>query len=229
MNLFYIQCLDSFIAGKLWHGKAYWLAHGPLLITMNARKYLSLYNAISAALWAAVLVRLAIVLPLVGFDYTSQGVAPLLIRVQSLAALEIVHAVIGVVRSNPLTVAMQVASRLFLVWGVIYPFPGAAASPAFSVMVVAWCLAELIRYPFYWSQLYRITPHWLSYLRYTAFYILYPVGVGAEMYLTYRAIPLASYYHPTYAMVMKIVLIIYLPAFYKLYTHMIHLRAKVLK
>ena len=43
--------------------------------------------------------------------------------VQSFAILEVVHAALGWVRSPVVTTAMQVASRLFLVWGILDRFP----------------------------------------------------------------------------------------------------------
>lgn len=41
---------------------------------------------------------------------------------QTAAILEVVHAAIGLVRSNPLLVLFQVLSRLAVVWLVCYPF-----------------------------------------------------------------------------------------------------------
>ena len=194
--------------------------------TNYTKKYLSFYNALSAVLWADVLFRLMVLLPLAGFKYVSEGVAPLLIGVQSMALLEVVHVALGFVRSSPITVLMQVASRLFLVWGVLKPFPTSAATPVFSAMVFAWCITELVRYPYYWSQLRGYTPKWLEFLRYNLFFVLYPIGASSEVYLTYRALPLANYYHPFLALIMKIVMIIYPPAFYVLFTHMIRMRSK---
>lgn len=43
--------------------------------------------------------------------------------VQSFALLEVVHALLGWVRSPVTTTTMQVASRLFLVWGITTQFP----------------------------------------------------------------------------------------------------------
>jgi very-long-chain (3R)-3-hydroxyacyl-CoA dehydratase len=43
--------------------------------------------------------------------------------VQSLAVLEVVHVLLGLVRSSLATTMMQVASRLYLVWGVAEKFP----------------------------------------------------------------------------------------------------------
>jgi very-long-chain (3R)-3-hydroxyacyl-CoA dehydratase len=43
--------------------------------------------------------------------------------VQSFAFLEVIHVVLGLVRSPLSTTAMQVASRLILVWGIVEKFP----------------------------------------------------------------------------------------------------------
>lgn len=41
---------------------------------------------------------------------------------QTLALLEVVHAAIGLVKSNPMLVLFQVLSRLLVVWAVTYLF-----------------------------------------------------------------------------------------------------------
>lgn len=73
--------------------------------------------------------------------------------VQSLAILEVVHAAIGWVRSPVATTAIQVASRLFMVWAVSERYSQAWSSPFYASMVLAWALTECIRYPFYANQL----------------------------------------------------------------------------
>lgn len=82
-----------------------------------------------------------------------QFVSPLLAVVQSLAILEIVHAALGWVRSPVPTTTIQVASRLFLVWGVTERYPSAMTNPWYAGMIIAWSVTECIRYPFYASQL----------------------------------------------------------------------------
>lgn len=198
------------------------------MASAGVKKYLGIYNAISAVLWGVTLVRLAILYPLVGPEYVSEGVAPFLVWVQTLALLEVLHSAVGFVRSSPVTVAMQVASRLFLVWGVIRLFPLSASHVVFSVMVAAWSITEIVRYSYYWTQLRGSTPGWLEYIRYTFFIVLYPVGASSEAFLAYRALPAANFFHPHWALVMKVVLLIYPPAFYVLYSHMFKMRAKVL-
>lgn len=53
-------------------------------------------------------------------------------------------------RTPLLTTLMQVASRLLLVWGIGYNFPQTTRySPAYSSMLVAWSVTEVVRYYHY--------------------------------------------------------------------------------
>jgi very-long-chain (3R)-3-hydroxyacyl-CoA dehydratase len=73
--------------------------------------------------------------------------------VQSLAVLEVVHAALGWVRSPVPTTAIQVASRLFLVWAVTERYSAASGSAWYASMLFAWSVTESIRYPFYANAL----------------------------------------------------------------------------
>ena len=59
-------------------------------------------------------------------------------------------------------------------------------------MILAWSLTESIRYPFYALSLLNHKPYTLLYLRYTTFYILYPLGAFSEAYLNYLTLPKSS-------------------------------------
>jgi len=48
---------------------------------------------------------------------------------------------------------------------------------------------QVIRYPWYAATLLGGAPYALTWLRYTAFYVLYPVGLLSEMWLLYRGLP----------------------------------------
>ena len=56
-------------------------------------------------------------------------------------------------------------------------------------MVFAWSLTEVIRYAFYTANLAGSEPFILVYLRYTTFYILYPLGALSEAGLIYQSLP----------------------------------------
>jgi very-long-chain (3R)-3-hydroxyacyl-CoA dehydratase len=57
-------------------------------------------------------------------------------------------------------------------------------------MILAWSTAEVIRYSFYAISLVRSTvPDFLVYLRYTAFFVLYPLGASSEALLILSSLP----------------------------------------
>lgn len=73
--------------------------------------------------------------------------------VQSLAVFEILHAVLGLVKTPVPTTVIQVFSRLWLVWGISERYEQASTSPWYASMVFAWAVTECIRYPFYANAL----------------------------------------------------------------------------
>lgn len=58
-------------------------------------QYLIAYNLVCAILWTAVLGRVILLIPLVGFENVVGGVGEFVRWTQTLALLEIVHSVIG--------------------------------------------------------------------------------------------------------------------------------------
>ena len=57
--------------------------------------------------------------------------------IQSLAVLEVIHVLLGWVRSPMQTTVMQVASRLFMIWGIVEQFDGVSAH---------WCPLVIINF-----------------------------------------------------------------------------------
>ncbi|KAF5326475.1 hypothetical protein D9611_000213 [Ephemerocybe angulata] len=156
--------------------------------------------------------------------------------VQSFAVLEVVHAALGWVRSPVATTAMQVASRLWLVWGILDQFPSVHTNPLFASMVFAWSFTEVIRYTFYAFNLLGYNPRFLLWLRYTTFYILYPIGAGSEAFLMFATLPLES--SPIESLKAGgtwtladygrgVLFAIWWPGLYVMYTYMIKQRRKV--
>jgi very-long-chain (3R)-3-hydroxyacyl-CoA dehydratase len=95
------------------------------------------FTVASAAGWALIL-RIALVSYFVDnaspSEFYARVESPLTI-VQSAAALEVLHALVGVVRSPVLTTALQVASRLLLVWGFTVPVAACHAHSSVYLMV----------------------------------------------------------------------------------------------
>jgi very-long-chain (3R)-3-hydroxyacyl-CoA dehydratase len=83
-----------------------------------------------------------------------------------------------------------VAKNLIL-WTIVRPFPVIALSPAYTVLLAMWSVGEVIRYGYFTlmlSGLLLTASNFVVWLRYSAFILIYPIGIGAEMWLVYRAI-----------------------------------------
>mmetsp|Transcript_4324 Transcript_4324/g.8276 ORF Transcript_4324/g.8276 Transcript_4324/m.8276 type:complete len:756 (+) Transcript_4324:35-2302(+) len=166
--------------------------------------YLMLYNFLCILGWGYVLnLTLSLMLPLpstvddvlsaLSSSYNSPPLAKeTLIVVQSAALLEIIHAMVGFVRSPVVVTAMQVMSRIVALFALVYS-PLAQAHYGSGLMILGWSLVEVPRYSFYLAALItgdatKKTPYLLFYLRYTLFYVLYPLGISGELFTFYNAI-----------------------------------------
>ncbi|CBK21267.2 uncharacterized protein [Blastocystis hominis] len=110
--------------------------------------------------------------------------------VQTAAVLEIVHSMLGLVRSPVMTTALQVFSRVMLVWGYANLCPAAQQAWSIRLMVLSWSLVEVPRYMFYLFKLLGLQmPTWLLFLRYNLFYVLYPTGITGEMLTMWKSLP----------------------------------------
>ncbi|KAH8119282.1 PTPLA-domain-containing protein [Phellopilus nigrolimitatus] len=167
------------------------------------------------------------------------AVGPETALVQSAALLEVLHAARGWVRSPVPTTAMQVASRLFLVWGVAERFEAARTSPLYASMVLAWALTEVVRYAFYACSLLGAEPRALRWLRYSTFFVLYPLGAGSEAFVNYATLPRSSPVPSLGAWargsvwapadyVRGALFLLWWPGLYVMYTYMMAQRRKVL-
>ncbi|BFZ59494.1 hypothetical protein YB2330_000505 [Saitoella coloradoensis] len=193
-------------------------------------RYLVLYNVISACAWGALLVRVAALLYLGGYKNVHAHVSKFAKWTQTGALLEVLHIAFGLVRSPLITTVIQVASRILLVWGIVHPFPESTAiSPAYSSMLIAWSVTEVIRYSYYALNLLGGVPKALTWLRYNTFFILYPLGAGSEAWLVKRSLGQADAWNPMYGYLLRAILVIYVPGFYTMFTHMIGQRRKVMK
>jgi very-long-chain (3R)-3-hydroxyacyl-CoA dehydratase len=152
------------------------------------KAYLILYNAASAVAWATILGRVAVVAGWKGAPFVPLVVDNFARITQTFAVMEVLHALTGVVPAPVFTTVMQVASRLFLMWGVCLPFPQLNTNVFYSTMLVAWSLTEVMRYSYFALKQIDAVPAWLHWLRYSAFLVLYPLGISSEVAMTLSAI-----------------------------------------
>ena len=57
-------------------------------------------------------------------------------------------------------------------------------------LLLAWGVTEVIRYAFYATKELNCTPYFLTWLRYTTFIVLYPIGVSSELAMVWLALPI---------------------------------------
>ena len=156
------------------------------------RTYLIAYNLVSCLLWSYVW--LLIVHHLLTAPHPIQTLYSHIHRplqlTQSLAALELLHSLLGLVRSPLLTTALQVSSRLFIVWGTAHIAPPAQSSLGFTLATLSWATVEPPRYLYYTLTLLTTAiPYALTWLRYSLFLVLYPSGITGEVLCVLAALP----------------------------------------
>lgn len=209
----------------------------PLLRNMAdpkpAPRWLISYNLISASLWSVVLFNTLFLSVFLGQPLLFDKTNVILTMVQCLAVIEIVNAATGVVRSPIFTTVTQVFSRLLIVLGICQLLPQSPANThwCYITLTLSWSITEIIRYLYYAANLAspQTVPHFLTWLRYTTFYVLYPTGVASEVGMIYLSLGEArrvvgdGYYYLLVA-----ILFTYPPGLYMLYTYMIKQRKKVL-
>lgn len=92
---------------------------GPLVTA-----WLLVYNVVAAASWSYVLYLIAHHFAKGGsIDTLYEPIHQALYFAQTLAVMEVLHAMLRFVPSPVATTALQVASRIMLVWGIFYPVP----------------------------------------------------------------------------------------------------------
>lgn len=129
-----------------------------------------------------------------------------------------------------MTTIMQVASRIFLVWAVNYPFPQVHSHWSYTTMVVSWSIAEIVRYSYYATNLLGSVPSLITWARYTFFMVLYPTGISSELIMTYQSLPyVKAAWGELYFYAYIAVILLYAPGSPILYNHMLAQRKKFLR
>ncbi|KAE9620508.1 putative very-long-chain (3R)-3-hydroxyacyl-CoA dehydratase [Lupinus albus] len=194
--------------------------------------YLLSYNSIQALGWTVSLTKILYNLFSNSSLHTSYASSGHLISfLQCAAFLEVIHGAIGLVPSGALLPLMQWGGRTHFLLAVVAKLDEVQELPSVFITFLAWSISEVIRYSHYAFSCTGNCPSWITYLRYTAFIVLYPIGVGpGEMWLMYQALPIVkkkttysdffsglpfSYYD-----FLRVVLLVYPFLWLKLYLHM---------
>jgi len=160
---------------------------------------------------------------------------------QTAAVLEVVHAAVGLVKTNPMLAMFQVSSRVFVVWAILDAVPESRLCRGLPLLLIAWIITEMIRYSFYAVGLLGTSLYFITWLRYTLFFALYPIGVTGELWCCYVSLArvardkLFTWTMPNslnmtfnFYYVLIAIMLSYIPLFPQLYFHMIAQRKKVI-
>ncbi|XP_033220578.1 very-long-chain (3R)-3-hydroxyacyl-CoA dehydratase [Belonocnema kinseyi] len=120
---------------------------------------------------------------------TYQVVGSAMKFVQLLQFLEVMHPIFGYIKGSPFIPFLQISGRAFILFFMIEAEPRMQAKPVVSYVFVVWSLIEIVRYPYYLSQLLEIEIPTLTWLRYTMWIPLYPLGFLFEGIIVLRNIP----------------------------------------
>ena len=178
--------------------------------------YLLSYNFFSLTLWLNVFFNLFFA------ENFYLEIEVILKIVQTCAFLEIVHSFFGLSSSVKIPSILQISARLIFVWIILEIFPETRTGWAFYAMVGSWSLIEVVRYSYYFLKVKdeKKVPYFVTWLRYSLFFVLYPLGLVGEIgcLLTTNLIR-----GPWF-----LVLIPYFLAFIFMMRHMLYLRNKKL-
>ncbi|KAG8180031.1 hypothetical protein JTE90_026633 [Oedothorax gibbosus] len=161
---------------------------------------------------------------------------------QILQMLEVVHPLLGYTGGSAFAPFLQVSGRMFMLVGMINSEPRIQSKPAVFYLLYIYTLSEVIRYPYYMLRVYEKSIGFLTWLRYTIWIPLYPLGFLCEGIIILRNIPYFeetkrfsmflpnmwnfSVYFPS---VMRLYLLLGLfPLLYFAMTHMYRQRVKIL-
>lgn len=182
--------------------------------------YLLAYNTVAAVLWFVVFA--TTVSNFVSGSYLESSTSPhqFLIAIQSVnAALEISHTIFGLVRSPLPSLLLQFFARLLITIAVSYTVPHSPGNfcLAYVGLSFAWSVTEIIRYSFFAYKEVRAPPHWLLWLRYLSFVVMYPLGLICEPMVVYKTLAYVSGFHLHF---LSFGMTLYIPGFVVLYRHM---------
>ena len=156
------------------------------------------------------------------------------------AFLEIIHSIIGLVKSSIFATSIQIIGRIIIV--LILQFFESAVSKGYFLIYFAWSMVEIVRYTYYIMNLLQKDffkfniPYILIWCRYSFFVVLYPIGVSGEMITVWNAkkdfnkyiLYQTDKYTFSAADLIYPIWIFYIPALIYLYGYLFKQRKKVL-
>jgi len=108
---------------------------------------------------------------------------------QLMMILEILNPLFGYTKGSVYEATIQVGGRLIFLFVLIDSEPRMQEKPVVFYLLVTYASVEIVRYPYYLFRVYDMDIGILTWLRYTVWIPLYPIGFICEGVIALRNIP----------------------------------------
>ncbi|XP_028901541.1 very-long-chain (3R)-3-hydroxyacyl-CoA dehydratase isoform X2 [Zeugodacus cucurbitae] len=108
---------------------------------------------------------------------------------QLLQYLEVLHPIFGYTKGGALMPFFQVTGRNFILFVMVELEERMQTKPVIFYVFAIWSCIEIIRYPYYLTQIFKCEIGLLTWLRYTIWIPLYPMGILCEGIIILRNLP----------------------------------------
>ncbi|XP_028561206.2 very-long-chain (3R)-3-hydroxyacyl-CoA dehydratase 3 [Podarcis muralis] len=159
------------------------------------RGYLFMYNLVQFLGYSWIFVNMTVRLFMLGKDSffdTFHTMADMMYFCQTLSLIEIVNTLIGLIRAPFMPVILQVFGRNFVLLIVLGGVEEMQSKAVVFFIFYIWSMVEIFRYPFYMLSCLDIEWKILTWIRYSIWMPLYPLGILAEAVSIIQAIPVFS-------------------------------------
>lgn len=154
------------------------------------KAYLMAYNGIQwCSFFLIVTALLKCLMKTDGISTAYELTSTMLQFAHALMLLEILHAAFGLVRGGIVPTFLQVFGRSVILFGVVGATEEIQEHPVVFVLFLVWSLIEIVRYPFYLLSIIGLEWNALTWLRYTSWIPLYPIGFTCEATVIWLSIP----------------------------------------
>lgn len=155
--------------------------------------FLLIYNLVQFLGFSWIFVNMTVRVFKIGQDSlydTFHSMADMMFFCQILASVEVLNAAFGLVKTGVVPVVIQVIGRNFILFIIFGSLEEMHNKPVVFFVFLLWSAIEIFRYPFY--MLACLNTEWkvLTWLRYTVWIPLYPLGVLAEAVAVIQSIPI---------------------------------------
>lgn len=155
--------------------------------------FLFVYNLVQFLGFSWIFVNMTVRLFIFGQDSlydTFHTISDVMFFCQILAAVEVLNAAFGVVRTGVIPTLIQVVGRNFILFIIFGSLEEMHNQPVVFFVFYLWSAIEIFRYPFYMLGCFNTEWKTLTWLRYTIWIPLYPLGVIAEAVAVIQSIPI---------------------------------------